>query len=216
MCFDVDTLIDRHGWLAGVFAYAPRLISVSISVGTVGGVVLFGLVNGDQELRRLAGPVGQSRRVWLWVLGHLATLAGLAWLTQSIFERSALLSNPAVWVALWISTGLAMLTLWMLAVLPLPLWYRLIRSQWNALLFGIAASVIAVLVGQSTSSLWESFHLSTFWAVRGVLGLFCRDVVCRPDEFVVGTHGFLAGISPECSGFEGIGLIRVFLGAFYW
>ena len=126
--FDTGKLSERRDWLLGLIAYSPPLISLGISIATVGGLVLFGLVHRDQDLHSYAGPVWQSRRVWLWFPGHLAAYAGLAWLTHLIFERSTLSSNLAAWDAIWISTGLAVLVLWMLALLPLKLWCLLVRK----------------------------------------------------------------------------------------
>ena len=214
--FDTDTVIVRQGWLPDVIAQSPRFISVCTSLVMVIGLFLYLSVQGNQELRRLAEPVGPSRWLSLWLPGHLAAFAALCWLTQSVFEGSALSSSPTLWVSLWISAGVATLVLWMAVALPLDRWYRLVRSCWKPLLFGIVVSVLAVAVGRSTSTLWGSFHGSTFWAVRRVLGLFYSDLICEPDDFSLGTPVFWVSISSQCSGYEGIGLIWVFLGVFFW
>jgi len=212
--FDAGKLVGRGDWLAALISCMPRLISLAVSLGAMVGLAVWGLMRGDHELVGLAEPIG--RRLWIWVPGHLTAYAGLARLTWSIFEGPALATNPAPWVALWICAGLATAVLWMLAVLPFNTWYKLLSHSGWAVPFGVVASIVAVAVGSWTTRLWEPFHRSTFWAVRGVLVLFSHDVFCRPDEFIVGAKHFAVEISSQCSGYEGIGLIWVFLGVFYW
>ena len=49
-----------------------------------------------------------------------------------------------------------------------------------------------------------------------MLRLAGLEVVSDPDRFVIGTPGFRVRIAPACSGYEGIGLIWVFLAAYLW
>ncbi len=213
--FDAGKMVTRGDWLASLISFMPRFISLAVSIGTmVGLVVVWGLMRGNDEWSGLAESIG--RRLWIWVPGHLTAYAGLTWLTWSIFEGPAVGRNPAPWVALWICAGLATTVLWMLAVLPVNSWYALLGRSWRAVLLGVVASVVAVAAGSWTTHLWEPFHRSTFWAVRGVLVLFSHNVFCRPVEFIVGAIDFGVEISSQCSGYEGIGLIWVFLGVFYW
>ena len=141
--------------------------------------------------RRSAAAVGCGPTSWATWPRMAAWRGSPGW----IFEGSALSSNPLPWVALWMAAGLATLCLWMLAALPLDRWERLVRTQWRPLLFAGLAGIAALVMGRWTSSLWGLFHGSTFWAVRGVLGLFYGDVVCLPEEFVLGTPRFEVEIS---------------------
>ncbi len=210
--FDTATLNDQESWLAVLISHSHWCISLAISMAALAGLAFSGVKQGDPKFLGLAEPKSQ----WLWLPGHLAAYAGFAWLTRSIFERLSPSSSFAPWVALWISAGLASLSLWMLALLPLDNWYCLLRRGWRAVLFGFVAGIVAVLVGQSTCQLWSLFHRATFWAVRNLVGLFSRDVICQPERFVLGVNGFEVTIFPECSGYQGIGLIWAFLGAHYW
>jgi exosortase E/protease (VPEID-CTERM system) len=215
--FDASyTRIDRRGWLAALIRRSPELLGLGICIGIVVALVLVGSVRRDRELRRLTERHTQSRQTLYWLTAHLASSIALAWLTGSILEGSALSSDPVSWVAVWIGAGLATLSCWMLAAFPLIGWCRLVETRWRGLLYGVLVSVVARLLGCWTSSFWGMFHRSTFWAVRGVLGLFRGDVICIPDEFKLGTERFGVEISSQCSGYEGIGLVWVFLGVFYW
>jgi exosortase E/protease (VPEID-CTERM system) len=71
-------------------------------------------------------------------------------------------------------------------------------------------------MGQLTDAFWVPLSRSTFWVVRGLLGLVTADCVCDPLECVIGTPTFAVRISPECSGYEGIGLVWVFVVVYLW
>jgi exosortase/archaeosortase family protein len=43
-----------------------------------------------------------------------------------------------------------------------------------------------------------------------------RDTVCRPEIAVVGTASFTVQIAPQCSGYEGVGLIVALLTVALW
>ena len=47
-----------------------------------------------------------------------------------------------------------------------------------------------------------------------ILKLFSEDVVFQPAEWVIGTRAFDVEIAPACSGYEGMGLMLVLIGAF--
>jgi exosortase E/protease (VPEID-CTERM system) len=53
-------------------------------------------------------------------------------------------------------------------------------------------------------------------AVHGLLALITTPSVYRPAEFIVGTDTFSVSIAPQCSGYEGIGLVLAFLAAYLW
>jgi exosortase E/protease (VPEID-CTERM system) len=92
----------------------------------------------------------------------------------------------------------------------------LARIGGGAILIGIATGSLGWIAGQLTNRLWEPLCFGTFSTVACLLRLAGLDVVSRPERYVIGTPGFRVAIAPECSGFEGIGLIWIFLGAYLW
>jgi exosortase/archaeosortase family protein len=82
-------------------------------------------------------------------------------------------------------------------------------------LTGISVETAAWATGKMAKQGWESFGWATLKACRGSLSLLSTDTVCIPDQFVLGTSTFKIEIAPSCSGYEGIGLILVFLLAFF-
>jgi exosortase/archaeosortase family protein len=70
-----------------------------------------------------------------------------------------------------------------------------------------------------TQRLWEPLYGSTFFALERLLRAIygAGEVVSRPADRVVGLeHGLQVEISPQCSGYEGLGLVTVLLIVFLW
>jgi exosortase E/protease (VPEID-CTERM system) len=41
-------------------------------------------------------------------------------------------------------------------------------------------------------------------------------IIVDPQKFVIGTQSFAVQLSPECSGYEGIGLVCAVVGVYFW
>jgi exosortase E/protease (VPEID-CTERM system) len=215
--FDAASLADQQGWMAALLARSGLLISLGIFSICLMGAILYGSPLDEGGPGGLGTPSDRGGPRWPYLVGHLATYGLLAWLSGRMFRGGARSSSAAFsWEPLWIAAGIATLGLWMLAALPLSDWKRLAQARWKALLFAGLTGVAALVLGQWTTLLWGVFHESTFRTVRGVLGLFYDDIVCRPADFVLGTPRFRIRIAYECSGFQGIGLIWTFLACYLW
>jgi exosortase E/protease (VPEID-CTERM system) len=79
--------------------------------------------------------------------------------------------------------------------------------------------VVAGLVWGATrlaDGLWNLLGPPTLRLVHLLLRLAFRDTVCDPATLTVGTPAFLAQVGTGCSGYEGIGLVWVFLAGYLW
>ncbi|GAC1473962.1 MAG: hypothetical protein NVSMB9_23490 [Isosphaeraceae bacterium] len=217
--FDSQSLVDSGHWWGRLFGYArylPQGLMAASAVLVLGRGRLRGAVAASG---RGLGERGGSRRAWplLYLLGHLVAFAALSALTGAVWEgplgRSPFL---AVWMAAWLATGLATLALWLAVVLPAGAWAGLARRCSGVILAAIAIGAAACSAGRLTGTLWGPLNLATLRLVRGVLGVLFHDAIHRPGTNLVGTSAFAVEIAPECSGYEGIGLIWVFLAAYFW
>ena len=52
--------------------------------------------------------------------------------------------------------------------------------------------------------------------MNGLLSVVFSETTCQPDQTIVGTPSFEVAISPQCSGYEGVGLIAVFVSITLW
>jgi exosortase E/protease (VPEID-CTERM system) len=171
------------------------------------------------EFRKVAEISGGDRRVWLpWLAIHLILVSLLAVGTAL---RGAVLPASAIgaegWWVLWAALAFGSLTSWSLALLPARFWVGWISRSRLALAGSVALAWTAYLLGNCSQFLWISLQRSTFEMVVLLLeSVGFRHLIIDTKTFVIGTSGFTVRISPQCSGFEGIGLICAVLGAYCW
>jgi exosortase E/protease (VPEID-CTERM system) len=212
--FDTASLAGTRTWWADLLGEAHILPRLAIAMAAA--TVFFSGARLRADLAEV-GAGGPSWPMLPFLLGHLLAFAAFALLTKALLEGDLLGSSaPGAWVLLWGALGLATVGLWGAAALPASRWQPLARRAWRPLLGGVLIGATAWLVGQATARLWQPLSHSTFWLVRGLLGLVVPDCVCEPEGLLIGTRSFQVRIAPECSGCEGIGLIWVFLGVYLW
>ncbi len=171
------------------------------------------------EFRKVAGTLGEDRRAWLPWLGIHLMLAGFlavgTALRGAIFPVSA--SGIEAWWLLWAALAFGTFTSWCLALLPAQFWIGWISRSRLAFGGSVALAYIAFLLGNCSQFLWTSLQRSTFEMVVLLLEATGHgQLIVEPQALVIGTSGFTVRISPQCSGFEGIGLTCTVLGAYCW
>ena len=154
-----------------------------------------------------------------WLFLQVLAFGGFAALTAhlEVTENSVgPLEKSSFLVAIWLLLVPVFMLLWLRIFAPLQLWWRLIWKKRYSL---IAAGFITLLVwigSGFTENLWSSFNDLTFRFVHFILALYYPDVIADPDEFVLGTPAFEVVVEKECSGYEGMGLVTVFLALYLW
>ncbi len=213
----VDTeVVTRHGgrWAAllGQTHHIPT-IAVAVAMATV----LLGGGRLRDELGRLTAPEHRPGQAFALLAGHLAAFGGFTAVTAFLLGGDLGTSTyPGGWIAAWVALGLVSMTFWGAVALPMELWVPLLRRITAVLITGVVVGLAAWAAGKLTILAWGPLGQSTLWTVRGLLGLMGCDVVCDPAGFLIGTRKFQVAIAPGCSGYEGIGLVWVFLGAYLW
>lgn len=214
--FDAQGLVDSGLWWGRAVAYLRYLPQILMAVGAAalvfGGPRLWTGVLGDEPLS------GSTRgRMILLVVGHFTSFASLVGLTAAVWEGNPGRSGSAPgWVLAWLIAALATLGFWLAAVVPSSAWRELARGGAGALIAALGFGAAAIFAGRLTAGLWGPLSGATFGMVRTLLSLGFSDVVADPAAQILGTAGFQVEIAAECAGFEGIGLIWVFLSAYLW
>ncbi len=208
------TLISQVGgpWWNGLLAYAGVVPQLVIATATAAA-----LIGGQRlltELRRASGTPHQFRSTWPLLVGNFAALVAFALLTRAIFEGSA--SASAAMVVAWALTGLAVPAFLAAAALPASITPIVLRATGQLLLLAAVVGAAAWGAGTLTAALWEPLRDATLTGVNALLSMIAADALIKPAGFVVGTERFWVTIAPECSGYQGIGMIWVFLGVFLW
>ena len=218
--FDTTPLLAYDYWWTDALGLAPAAIGVLFAVGAA---TILAVRTGDGHPVPLPteSSVAFSYRFW-WLVGHFLLFALFSSLTRTVLERDLSQSSiaPGVWLAGWLAAGLAMVLLLAGAALPIRSWWRMLRRGWLVLAVALLIGVSAWTAGELTGSYWSPLHSPTFKAVERVLGHLGQEVKTGVRDYTVtvtGSNGdFSVFIDQTCSGYQGIGLIWVFLLAFLW
>jgi exosortase E/protease (VPEID-CTERM system) len=119
-------------------------------------------------------------------------------------------------VLAWIAAGFLMIALWAATAMPPRLWPRLVRSGWAVLVVGVGVGCAAEVAGQIVQLGWDVLGQPTLWTSYYLLRPFAADAVCDPETMTLGTAQFRVAVMPACSGYEGMGLITVYLAGYLW
>ena len=203
--------VPSRGFLSYLKGF-PSIFVTSLAVVTV-------LVWATSRGKLLELPVFHdfSHNPWFMVLAHLGAFSLFFWLTIFVAEGDALSSPLAVfWVFAWAATGLGAGVFWMLAALPARVWIRLVRQNTSLVWVGIIIIAASWILGFLTNRAWAPLIGPTFRVVEWLLLAFGQEVVSQPADLLLGTPQFAVEIYPACAGYEGIGLISVFVGSYLW
>jgi exosortase E/protease (VPEID-CTERM system) len=205
----------RSPWLA--FLVGHRYDFARLFIGAASATLFLGGRRLWEELRQTAKET-QPILVWLpWLLCHLAAFTVFTgWLLPVLQGQARFFPLPLLGSFLWAVAGVAIVPSWCLAILPAKVWLRLLRREAAVFLAGAAVGTLACLAGWLADRLWQPLSQATLWVVQNLLALCGLEVVCQPAEFLVGTPAFVVTIAPACSGYQGIGLVLVFLGVYLW
>lgn len=198
-------------WLVGQagFALKAGLVAASASVIFAGRRLHRDLLELDKSsFIRWSGPAFAA---------HIASYAAFVGITGRLFEGGAGSAAWAIaWFAAWLSMGALVMVSLIAIVIPTHLLGLCLKHLAKALAIGGLVGMVTVVGGQLANRLWKPLGYGTLQAVYGLLRLFESDLLYRPSEARVGTKTFDVSIAPECSGYEGIGLVLTFLGLYLW
>jgi exosortase E/protease (VPEID-CTERM system) len=222
------TVIDEER-LGAIRLLIEPALPAALATAVVGATLRRG------HSRRSPEAPGACLPRWPFLLGHLAAFVcfarAVAYLVagdpaSSPYPDARLVarligapwSGPlrASWIAISMLLGVASLSLWEATVLPPPRRRPWRWPGWEPVLVGIGIGGATAGAGWLARGAWQGFAGATLWTVHLLLGLLFRDVVCRVPDRVVGTPDFTVWIAPACSGYEGIGLVLIFVGTYLW
>jgi exosortase E/protease (VPEID-CTERM system) len=185
-------------------------------IATLFATLLFSAKWVQEGLGRTLAQVGIHSGYCRWLFCHLLAFAGLAGVTSLVLNGLAAYSLPGLWPVAWAALLSLTLICWGLAAFPARFWLRVVGRGWPTLLAGFAVGLAAVVAARGADELWRPLGKWTLWIVQRLLALLPAEPVIRPEEMLVGTDRFVIEIAPGCSGYQGIGLIWVFLGVYFW
>src|SRR5712691_7902861 len=212
--FDTQRLAGAAPWWAVWLGYAPALLRLGLTF-----VAAFLVIVGPRLQTLWQAMLTPSHRHLrgLWLAWHVVVFGIFTYLTAAILDVNTEAVRPSLlWPVLWTLSGAITLLLWSFAIAPPRCWWQLVRHEYAALL---GASLVGVGVwgsSQITQEFWHPLAGATFWLVRHLLGVVYPDIHYHLPEKLVGTATFEITIAPECSGYEGVGLVLLLLTLYLW
>ncbi len=187
--------------------------SVRLGVAIVLGSLIFAESRARNNLRRISEECAASRIAWPLFAAHAGSMLTFVWLSSILFQHNAAGNSL---VLTWGLTGIASFVLAACALVPVLVWADIFRSTGDAWIYGLAGAVVACGLGMLSWKLWIPLSHWTFSLVAAILRPFVGVLIVDPAAMSIGTPSFHVEIAPQCSGYEGMGLILAFSSAWLW
>jgi exosortase E/protease (VPEID-CTERM system) len=213
VCFEGPDL--GSAWWAVILSRTDDLVRFAVA-----GVAATLLLGGEQlreHLRLAAGASAAPRRAWPLLIGHAVAFLVFFQLTAFVTGSGLQASRtPGLWVAAWLGMAALAVGLCVGVALPARAALPLARRMSGLVLLGITVGGGAFAAGKLTAMAWHPLGRLTLSAVSAFVGHVAFDPMVDAARMTVGTQRFNVTIAPQCSGYEGIGLMGVFLAAYLW
>ncbi len=212
--FDTGTLRGQSGWWAELLGQSNLLLRLVIAV--VAATLLIGGASLWRDVCRMPESAMSLSSIGIAIVFHLLAFAAFAAVTAYLLESPAGVAFMAEGTLLWCTLGLAVVGCWALAILPASAWRGLAWRHRLLLSAGVGVGILAFSAGLLLQRCWRPLAEGTFWIVDALLRLAYGQTVCDASDLSIGTPAFGVSIAPECSGYEGMGLLSVFALAYLW
>ena len=211
LSFEPSRLGSATLWTVSLLEHSSVLPRIAIAVA---GTLALVLSPRAAELWTRYGE--DSRRYpWEWVFLHLILYAGFYQHTSWLFGSAS--GNPAGWhAALWVALCLAVSASWCVALAPAGTWRTFLFVERRALLASLLAGIAVWGFGLLTRFFWRPLADWTLFFAQGILRSVYDNIEYDAAAGTVGTHRMLIEIAPQCSGYEGLALVTVFVAIYLW
>ncbi|WP_158558841.1 exosortase E/protease, VPEID-CTERM system [Rhodoferax lacus] len=162
-------------------------------------------------LRRMAAGLSYQRLARILPV-QLLVYAVFVYLSQRVFEATLATRTMHAWVALaWLVCGCAVVTLWLLCLAPAERFKAYLLRERGYVLLILPVTLITWFISLGSQGGWGILADWTFAVSAWLLSLFSDQLIyVNADTKVLGLGDFAVSIAPQCSGYEGIGLIVAF------
>jgi exosortase E/protease (VPEID-CTERM system) len=168
----------------------------------------------SEEIADIVAAFRERRRTWPLLVGHFFTYALAVGVTIFVFNANLDVEHPWLWVGVWAASAVCSLFFLIAATVSRAALRPLAKQMTRALAVGSVVGLLALLAGSAATVLWRPMSQLTLEIVALLLDLAGQEVISVPEELVVGTTSYEVFVDRQCSGYEGIGLITVMLGAY--
>lgn len=187
-------------------SFVRRFGPTAVRSAVLFSIVVAGL--GYRVFRRL--PLRPS---FAWAGAHVSLLCAFAVISQRMFGGS----DDAAWfVPAWLLTGLGAIVCVPVACSGAAAWGEVLWELRATLAVTAPAAVIAVAGARLAWRLWDIAGGVTFALVELLLRPLVPGLKFEFATRTIESSAFAVQVAPECSGYEGIGLVLLFGAAWLW
>ncbi len=187
---------------------------VQFCIAAVAAVLLIGWTAVIAEIERNADRICSLSQRWPYLACHFLALGVLVPITSGVMQAPGAPAARAAIDLLWLTAAATSVACLGLSILDTRTWIQLLRRQGLLLILGCVIAAIASGAGSLAELCWRPLGQGTIHIASGLLGLIYSNVVYSLSDLSIGTSSFGVRIAPECSGYEGIGLVVTFLGVY--
>ena len=209
--FEPGRMASRSWWAATLVERSSVLLRVAIAAAATFGLVV------SPRFAQVRALLADDRRRYPaeWLVLHFVCFVGFVQFTGWLFAGGAGERMEAYTVA-WIALALAVALTWLFALAPAAAWRTLVGSERTAIGASLVAAVAVWLFGLVTQTFWRPLAEATLFVAQGLVGAVYPNVDYDPVKGTIGTPSLLLEIAPQCSGYEGIALVTVFVSLYLW
>jgi exosortase E/protease (VPEID-CTERM system) len=195
------------GWAGSVVAWTPAIFRWAFVAAGLAIVLAFWFLHPELlGALRTSHPRGG---LTLAVAGNLLAYGLFAVCTGWVMDQE---DDLRPWeLIVWLVAGISTVTTWALAILPPGAWRALAwRGRWVWLLAAVIAAV-TTLVARAARDEWDRLSEPSMGAAYGLLRFVLPETKYYPEAHQLGTERFWVEVGIPCSGYEGIGLMAVYV-----
>ena len=151
------------------------------------------------------------------VLGNFAVFSVLAGATVAFTNHVVTASEPP-WGWFWMYCGLLAVNAASLALVaaPFSFWKALPRLAPVEIALAVGGALFGLLAGELSRSGWDTLSSATLHVSAWMLSLYESEVFVDMARKLLAVGEFRVIVTPECSGYEGVGLVAAFLAFYFW
>ncbi|MBK8321753.1 MAG: exosortase E/protease, VPEID-CTERM system [Betaproteobacteria bacterium] len=209
--FEPGRMSSRSSWAATLVEQSSVLLRVVIAAAATFALIV------SPRFSRVRSVLADDRRRHPaeWLVLHFVCFAGFVQFTGWLFAGGAG-RHLAPYTVGWILLGLAVALTWLLAIAPAGAWRSLIATERTAIGASLVAAVAVWLFGLVAQHFWRPLAEATLFVAQALVGAVYPNVDYDPVKGTIGTSHLLLEIAPQCSGYEGIALVTVFVSLYLW
>ena len=204
--------------LYGALWYAGKFLRIVIA--SLGALAIFGIPR-IKSVRLLIDKSTNNPHYLRNLIVHFLFIVlfySLSWLLLVAIPSGQQATNLGVYLygLLWLLTGIISMLSLLLVIANHDFWRQLLKSEVSTLLAAGVAGILAQGIGYLVSTVWETLSTWTFVCAKLLLSVLYQNTISDLSNFELGVNDFSVSISPQCSGYEGMGLITAFLVAYLY